>query len=224
MGRRPPPAVLVRPEDILEAVRASILLGAVLPELRSRPRRWPPILPSSSGSRDAIVSDRRALGDGGRRAEGSRSASPPSWSPPGAARRGRAQRRVRARAGRRPRPPGRHSQRIDRADGDGNRRRPACAEQARKAEEAQGRETPRAVRPGGLPRSGAPGPENPLSEAEACSRAGQRRSRPGNSEPPTAMAERRAAFRSPPGRRRRGIAGRTAGWPLPGLSGPMADS
>src|SRR5215211_3024482 len=35
MGRRPPPAVLVRPEDMLEAVRASILLGAVLPELRS---------------------------------------------------------------------------------------------------------------------------------------------------------------------------------------------
>ena len=35
MGRRPPPAVLVRPEDVLEAVRASILMGAVLPELRA---------------------------------------------------------------------------------------------------------------------------------------------------------------------------------------------
>lgn len=35
MGRRPPPAVLVRPEDMLEAVRASMLLGAVLPEMRS---------------------------------------------------------------------------------------------------------------------------------------------------------------------------------------------
>jgi septal ring factor EnvC (AmiA/AmiB activator) len=34
MGRRPPPAVLVRPEDVLEAVRASILMGAVIPELR----------------------------------------------------------------------------------------------------------------------------------------------------------------------------------------------
>lgn len=34
MGRRPPPAVLIRPEDVLEAVRASILMGAVLPELR----------------------------------------------------------------------------------------------------------------------------------------------------------------------------------------------
>ncbi len=34
IGRRPPPAVLVRPEDALEAVRSSIMLGAVLPELR----------------------------------------------------------------------------------------------------------------------------------------------------------------------------------------------
>ncbi|WP_441472295.1 murein hydrolase activator EnvC family protein [Bosea sp. RAF48] len=34
IGRAPPPAVLVRPEDILEAVRASMLLGAVVPDLR----------------------------------------------------------------------------------------------------------------------------------------------------------------------------------------------
>lgn len=34
IGRRPPPAVLVRPEDILEAIRASMLLGAVVPDLR----------------------------------------------------------------------------------------------------------------------------------------------------------------------------------------------
>ncbi len=35
MGRRPPPALLVRPEDMLDAVRSSILLGAVLPELKT---------------------------------------------------------------------------------------------------------------------------------------------------------------------------------------------
>jgi murein hydrolase activator len=34
IGRKPPPAVLVRPEDMLQAVRTSMLLGAVLPELR----------------------------------------------------------------------------------------------------------------------------------------------------------------------------------------------
>lgn len=35
MGRKPPPAIFVRPQDILEAVRASIALGAVVPELRA---------------------------------------------------------------------------------------------------------------------------------------------------------------------------------------------
>jgi septal ring factor EnvC (AmiA/AmiB activator) len=34
IGRRPPPAVMVRPEDALEAVRTAVLLGAVLPQMR----------------------------------------------------------------------------------------------------------------------------------------------------------------------------------------------
>ncbi len=34
IGRKPPPAVLVRPEDALASVRSAILIGAVLPELR----------------------------------------------------------------------------------------------------------------------------------------------------------------------------------------------
>src|SRR4029077_3761855 len=34
MGRRPPPALLVRPEDALASVRSSMLLAAVVPELR----------------------------------------------------------------------------------------------------------------------------------------------------------------------------------------------
>jgi septal ring factor EnvC (AmiA/AmiB activator) len=36
LGRNRPPAVLVRPQDMLEAVRSSILLGAVVPELRAQ--------------------------------------------------------------------------------------------------------------------------------------------------------------------------------------------
>ncbi len=48
MGRRPPPAVLASPDDMLEAVRSSILLGAVLPELRGR-KRLPPISANSCG-------------------------------------------------------------------------------------------------------------------------------------------------------------------------------
>ncbi len=34
IGRSPPPAVLVRPEDALASVRSAILIGAVLPEMR----------------------------------------------------------------------------------------------------------------------------------------------------------------------------------------------
>lgn len=34
IGHRPPPAILVRPEDALAAVRSAILLGAVVPDLR----------------------------------------------------------------------------------------------------------------------------------------------------------------------------------------------
>ncbi|MDF2118480.1 peptidoglycan DD-metalloendopeptidase family protein [Roseiarcaceae bacterium H3SJ34-1] len=35
MGRNPPPAVLIAPEDILKAIRTSMMMGAVLPELRA---------------------------------------------------------------------------------------------------------------------------------------------------------------------------------------------
>jgi septal ring factor EnvC (AmiA/AmiB activator) len=34
IGHRPPPAIMVRPEDALASVRSAILLGAVLPEMR----------------------------------------------------------------------------------------------------------------------------------------------------------------------------------------------
>jgi murein hydrolase activator len=34
IGRNPPPALLVRPEDALQAVRTAIMLGAVVPEMR----------------------------------------------------------------------------------------------------------------------------------------------------------------------------------------------
>ncbi|MGI9357497.1 MAG: murein hydrolase activator EnvC family protein [Rhizobiaceae bacterium] len=35
MGRKPPPALLVRPEDALSSVRSAIMLGAVVPEIRT---------------------------------------------------------------------------------------------------------------------------------------------------------------------------------------------
>lgn len=61
MGRRPPPAVLVRPEDMLEAVRASIMLGAVLPELRAEADLLVADLAELVRLREAITTDRATL-------------------------------------------------------------------------------------------------------------------------------------------------------------------
>jgi septal ring factor EnvC (AmiA/AmiB activator) len=61
MGRRPPPAVLVRPEDMLEAVRASILLGAVLPELQVETQTLAADLGELVRLRNAIAKDRATL-------------------------------------------------------------------------------------------------------------------------------------------------------------------
>jgi septal ring factor EnvC (AmiA/AmiB activator) len=61
MGRRPPPAVLVRPEDILAAVRTSMLLGAVLPELRSETEALAQDLAELVRLRTALAADRQAL-------------------------------------------------------------------------------------------------------------------------------------------------------------------
>lgn len=61
MGRRPPPAVLVRPEDILAAVRTSMLLGAVVPELRAETDALAADLSELVRLREAIASDRATL-------------------------------------------------------------------------------------------------------------------------------------------------------------------
>lgn len=61
MGRRPPPAVLVRPEDMLEAVRASIMLGAVLPELRAEAEVLASDLAELVRLKEAIAIDRTTL-------------------------------------------------------------------------------------------------------------------------------------------------------------------
>ncbi len=61
MGRRPPPAVLVQPEDMLAAVRTSILLGAVLPELREEAEALAGDLAELVRLKNAIVADRKTL-------------------------------------------------------------------------------------------------------------------------------------------------------------------
>ncbi len=61
MGLRPPPAVLVRPEDMLSAVRTSILLGAVLPELRAEADTLSTDLTELVRLRKAIAADQAVL-------------------------------------------------------------------------------------------------------------------------------------------------------------------
>ena len=61
MGRKPPPAVIVRPEDMLEAIRAAILLGYVLPEIRSEAENLVVDLNELVRLREAARSERQRL-------------------------------------------------------------------------------------------------------------------------------------------------------------------
>lgn len=61
MSRKPPPAVLVKPNDMLEAVRASIMLGAVLPELRHEAQQLADDLQSLVDNRKAQAEQRDKL-------------------------------------------------------------------------------------------------------------------------------------------------------------------
>lgn len=60
-GRRTPPALLVRPEDALQSLRTAILLGAVVPELRSRAEKIAGELGELVALRKSIASERDQL-------------------------------------------------------------------------------------------------------------------------------------------------------------------
>jgi murein hydrolase activator len=60
-GRRTPPALLVRPEDALQSLRTAMLLGAVVPELRSRAEKLTTDLGELVSVRKTIVSERDRL-------------------------------------------------------------------------------------------------------------------------------------------------------------------
>ncbi len=61
IGRHPPPALLVKPEDALESVRSAILLGAVLPEMRQDIERLVADLSALAAVRKDIASERDGL-------------------------------------------------------------------------------------------------------------------------------------------------------------------
>jgi murein hydrolase activator len=62
MGRRPPPALLVSPEDALQSVRAAILLGAVLPDMKVEVDTLVADLAELVRVRSEIAAEREGLG------------------------------------------------------------------------------------------------------------------------------------------------------------------
>lgn len=74
MGRNPPPALLLRPDDALEAVRSALLLGALVPELRVEAETLAADLNEHKrvkaelvAARESLANLRRALDDDRRR-------------------------------------------------------------------------------------------------------------------------------------------------------------
>jgi septal ring factor EnvC (AmiA/AmiB activator) len=74
IGRRPPPALILRPEDALDSVRSAILLGAIIPELKTEADALAADLSELArlrreiaAERDALAQNRTALEDERRR-------------------------------------------------------------------------------------------------------------------------------------------------------------
>jgi murein hydrolase activator len=63
MGRNPPPAILVRPQDMTQAIRAAMLLGSVLPDLKSETVALAQDLDELAELRKSIASEREGLGE-----------------------------------------------------------------------------------------------------------------------------------------------------------------
>lgn len=61
MGRKPPPALLVDPDDVLKAIRTSMLLGAVLPGMRAETEALVADLGELSRTRKAIEAEKQGL-------------------------------------------------------------------------------------------------------------------------------------------------------------------
>lgn len=61
LGSNPPPALLVKPEDALSSVRSAILLGAVVPEIRSETEKLLTDLQRLAGIRENIDNERVEL-------------------------------------------------------------------------------------------------------------------------------------------------------------------
>ena len=64
MGRKPPPALLAAPEDMLAAIRTSMLLGSVLPQMRAETEALASDLSDLMQLRQSIAVERETLSSG----------------------------------------------------------------------------------------------------------------------------------------------------------------
>jgi septal ring factor EnvC (AmiA/AmiB activator) len=62
MGRSPPPAILVRPRDMTQAIRAAMLLGAVIPDLKAETTALAQDLDDLANLRKSIAAEKENLG------------------------------------------------------------------------------------------------------------------------------------------------------------------
>ncbi len=72
MGRTPPPALLVAPEDMLKAIRTSMLLGAVLPQMRAETEALASDLSDLIGLRQSITAEKAQLAEQAQDLDGQR--------------------------------------------------------------------------------------------------------------------------------------------------------
>jgi murein hydrolase activator len=61
MGRTPPPALLVSPEDMLQAIRTSMMLGAVVPQMRAETQALATDLAALLQVRQAVTTEKAQL-------------------------------------------------------------------------------------------------------------------------------------------------------------------
>jgi murein hydrolase activator len=61
MGANPPPAILIKPQDMAEAVRAASLLGAIIPSIKSQAEALARDIDDLSGTRVSIARERDDL-------------------------------------------------------------------------------------------------------------------------------------------------------------------
>ena len=74
MGSNPPPAILVKPDDMSEAVRAATVMGSVIPELKSEIEAARRDLDDLAKTRKSIARERDELTEKGQSARGRQNA------------------------------------------------------------------------------------------------------------------------------------------------------